>query len=338
MTVRSMSFDADERDDQPAQAVDPQASPEQGRSRGRRVPHAAQRQRDQRDDDQRVEDDRRRDRGRRAVQPHDVELAQPRVDDREHGRQHGEVLRHVVGDGERGQRTPGDQQLLADLDDLDELRRVRVQVQPAGQPGCERMTARRHDHRDRRVRQRERPGSFRHLGVRSGRGGDTVPEGRQRPALRHLLHPPRRLLVVGCLPRQHGCGHGDGADDERCGHRPVTAQRPGREHRAQPFRAREQVHVHLGCWTGSPPPGRCGPVRVLTRRSPVPRLSVSRCCRADLGTGHRDRCPRDAPDTRPQVLARRIRPVQGQAAVRPCVGQDTHLVVAVPQGHLQQVR
>src|SRR5260221_4689043 len=55
-------LDPDERDDQPAGAVDPQVPAEQRRRRGRPVAHAAQRQRDQRDDDQRVEDDRRGDR------------------------------------------------------------------------------------------------------------------------------------------------------------------------------------------------------------------------------------------------------------------------------------
>ena len=37
-------------------------------------------------------------------------------------------LRHVVGDAERGQRAAGDQQLLADLDDLDQLGRVAVEI------------------------------------------------------------------------------------------------------------------------------------------------------------------------------------------------------------------
>ena len=46
----------------------------------------------------------------------------------EHRRDDGEVLGHVVGDRERGERAAGDEQLLADLDDLDELRRVGVEV------------------------------------------------------------------------------------------------------------------------------------------------------------------------------------------------------------------
>src|SRR5258708_19991706 len=71
-------LDTGERDDQAADAVDPQVPAEQRLCRGRPVAHAAQRQRDQRDDDQRVEDDRRRDRRLRAVQVQDVELVQGR--------------------------------------------------------------------------------------------------------------------------------------------------------------------------------------------------------------------------------------------------------------------
>ena len=63
-----------------------------------------------------------------AVQVQDVELGQAGDHAREHGRDDGEVLRHVVGDREGGQRAAGDQQLLADLHDLDELGRVGVQV------------------------------------------------------------------------------------------------------------------------------------------------------------------------------------------------------------------
>src|SRR6201984_2410339 len=55
-------LDAYEREDQAADAVDPQVPAEHLRGGGRRVPAAAQRERDQRDDDQRVEDDRRGDR------------------------------------------------------------------------------------------------------------------------------------------------------------------------------------------------------------------------------------------------------------------------------------
>ena len=51
-----------------------------------------------------------------------------RVGRAEHGGQDREVLGDVVGDRERRQRAARDQQLLADLDDLDQLRRVGVEV------------------------------------------------------------------------------------------------------------------------------------------------------------------------------------------------------------------
>ena len=64
--------------------------------------------------------------GRREA--HDVERAELRVDRGEHRRDDGEVLRHVVGDREGGERAARHQQLLADLHDLDELGRVAVEV------------------------------------------------------------------------------------------------------------------------------------------------------------------------------------------------------------------
>ena len=62
------------------------------------------------------------------MQPHYVQRVESRVDAREHRRDDREVLRHVVRDREGGERAAGDQQLLADLDDLDELGRVGVEV------------------------------------------------------------------------------------------------------------------------------------------------------------------------------------------------------------------
>src|SRR5450756_3099556 len=94
-------LDEYEWEDQAADAVDPQVPAEHGGGGGGPVLDAAQRERDQRDDDQRVEDDRRGDRRIRAVQAHDVELAQAGEDPGEHGRDECEVLRDVVGDGER---------------------------------------------------------------------------------------------------------------------------------------------------------------------------------------------------------------------------------------------
>ena len=59
---------------------------------------------------------------------HDVQGVQGGIRPREHRRNDREILRHVVGDRERRQRAARHQQLLADLDDLDELRRVRVEI------------------------------------------------------------------------------------------------------------------------------------------------------------------------------------------------------------------
>ena len=64
----------------------------------------------------------------RAVQPHDVDGRQRRKRHHEHGRNDGEILGHVVGDGEGGEGAAGDQQLLAHLHDLDQLGGIAVQV------------------------------------------------------------------------------------------------------------------------------------------------------------------------------------------------------------------
>jgi len=69
---------------------------------------------------------------------HEVELAELRIGDEEHRRDNREILRHVVGDAECGQSASGHQHLLADLDDLDELRWVGIQVHhmPASFAAC----------------------------------------------------------------------------------------------------------------------------------------------------------------------------------------------------------
>ena len=51
-----------------------------------------------------------------------------RVEGDEHRRNDREIFRHVVGDRKRGQRAARHQQLLADLDDLDELGRIGVEI------------------------------------------------------------------------------------------------------------------------------------------------------------------------------------------------------------------
>ena len=65
---------------------------------------------------------------RGELEVHDVQPVEDREDADEHRGDDREVLRDVVGDRERRQRAAGDEQLLADLDDLDELRRVGVEV------------------------------------------------------------------------------------------------------------------------------------------------------------------------------------------------------------------
>ena len=46
----------------------------------------------------------------------------------QHRRDDGEVFRHVVGDAERRQRAARDEQLFPDFDDLEQLRRIGVEV------------------------------------------------------------------------------------------------------------------------------------------------------------------------------------------------------------------
>src|ERR1700733_8272331 len=114
-------LDEDERDDDAAYAVDPDVPAQDGRGAGRAESHAAQRQRDQGHDHQRVEDDGRQHSALGTMEFHDVERVELRVGSDEQGGNDGEVLGYVVGDGEGGERTPGDQELLADLDHVNEL-------------------------------------------------------------------------------------------------------------------------------------------------------------------------------------------------------------------------
>ena len=54
--------------------------------------------------------------------------AELRIGGDENRRQDREIFRDVVGDREGGQRAAGDQQLLADLDDFDQLGRIAVEI------------------------------------------------------------------------------------------------------------------------------------------------------------------------------------------------------------------
>src|SRR5215475_544619 len=84
-------FDAGERGDDPAEAVDEQVATQHRRRAAWAVPDAAQGERDQQHDDDGVEDDRGEDRRDRAVQAHDVQRVEARVDGGEHRRDDGEV-------------------------------------------------------------------------------------------------------------------------------------------------------------------------------------------------------------------------------------------------------
>ena len=111
------------------------------------VRHAAQRQRDQQRDDDRVENHGRQDSAFGRIEVHDVQSLQRRDGGDEQRRDDGEILGHVVGDREGGQRTARHQELLADLDDLDQFRGVIVQVDHvAGLLGGLRTAVHRHAH------------------------------------------------------------------------------------------------------------------------------------------------------------------------------------------------
>ena len=155
VTARSMSLDADERRDDAADAVDQQVAPQQraGADRPVGTPLSAS--------------------GISATmiralkmiaermalcgEARRMTLSAPelRVEGQEHRRDDGEILGHVVRDREGGERAAGHQQLLADLDDLDELGRVAVEVDHvAGLAG--RLRAGVHRHADVGLGQRRR--------------------------------------------------------------------------------------------------------------------------------------------------------------------------------------
>ena len=123
-------LDADERDNDAADTVDEQVTLEDFcRTQGAEL-HSAQGQRNERNDDQRIEDDRAEDRAvRRGRDLHRCSTESDlREGDDEHRRDDREVLRHVVGDAEGGQRAAGDEELFPDLDDFDQFRRVGIEI------------------------------------------------------------------------------------------------------------------------------------------------------------------------------------------------------------------
>ena len=62
------------------------------------------------------------------MQTHDVEAGERGIGGHEHGWQNREVFGDIVGDGKRGERAAGHEELFADGDDFDELGGVAVQV------------------------------------------------------------------------------------------------------------------------------------------------------------------------------------------------------------------
>ena len=141
-----------------------------------------------------------------------------RVGRGEDRREDGEVLRDVVRDRERRQRAARDEELLADLDDLDELRRVRVEVDHvAGLLG------------------RGRARVHRHADVGLGERGGVV-----RAVAGHRDHPAACLLLTDELELALGRRLGEEVvdagllgDDGR-GHRVVAGDHDGADaHAAQ---------------------------------------------------------------------------------------------------------
>ncbi len=200
----------------PPSAIDEQVAPQNRRRAERPVGDALERQRNQPDDDHRVEDHRRQNGGFRRRQPHDVEHAELRKRQDEHRRNDREVFGDVIRDRERRQRPARHQQLLADLDDLDELGRVRVEVDHV--PGFLRG-GRAGVHRDADIGLRQRG---RVVGAVAGHR-DELPGGLFALDQRHLVFG-RRLrqeVVDACLVRDRGrrerivAGDHDGLDAHR---------------------------------------------------------------------------------------------------------------------------
>ncbi|MPL86091.1 hypothetical protein SDC9_32067 [bioreactor metagenome] len=196
-------LDPEEGHDQPAQPVDRQVAPQQRCGARGLVFHPAQRERDQRDDDQRVEDHRRQKGALRRGEPHDVQNAQPRKGGDEDRRQDGEVLRHVIGDREGGQRAARDQQLLAHHHHLDQLGRIAVEVDQVRRL-LRGGRARVHRHPHIRLRQRGRV-------VRAVAAHRDQPPARLFAADVVELHLGRRFGKEVVHPRLGGdCGGGQG--------------------------------------------------------------------------------------------------------------------------------
>ena len=163
-----------------------------------------------------------------VVQAHDVEGVHGRVCGREHRRQDREVLRDVVGDRERRQRAARHEQLLADLDDLDQFGRIRIEI----------------DH-VRRLFGGLRAGVHRDADVGLGERRSVVRAvaGHRDEPARALLAPDQRHLRLGRGLGQEIVDAGF-ARDRRCGERVVAGDHDrANPHRAQAIEA--LLHVRL---------------------------------------------------------------------------------------------
>ncbi len=121
-------LDADERNNDAAEAVDQKIARQQCACADRLISNALQRKRDQRDNDECVEDDRREDRALWGCKPHDVERAKLRIKGEKHRGNDCKVLGNVIGNRESCECAARHQQLLADLNNLDELGWIAIEI------------------------------------------------------------------------------------------------------------------------------------------------------------------------------------------------------------------
>ncbi|MNQ95039.1 hypothetical protein D3C85_1105800 [compost metagenome] len=158
---------------------------------------------------------------------HQVQCPQLRVGGDEEGRQYGEILGHVVGDGEGGQGAPGDQQLLAHQHHVQQLGGVGVQIHQV-------------------ARLLGGLGAFVHgqTHVRLGQGRcvvGTVTAHGDHAAIGLLLADIGQLLLRGCLGDEviHPGLGGDGGGGQR-----VV---PGDHHGADPH-VTQDLEAGLDAW------------------------------------------------------------------------------------------
>ncbi len=118
-------LDTDERGDDPADPVDEDVLP-QGFFRGHRaVGNPVEGEGDERDDDERIEDDCGED---RILETEDVQDNERRVGRDKCCRDDKEIFCKVVCDGEGGKCSPGHQELLSYLHDLDQFCGIALEI------------------------------------------------------------------------------------------------------------------------------------------------------------------------------------------------------------------